>query len=334
MTAPVRVAEAGGKLIPWPLGDGTPIIGISPAIQRAIALARRFAPTGTPILLVGPTGCGKELFARQIHLWSGRPGAFIDVNAAALPREMIESLLFGHRRGAFTGATEAADGLMAAAGGGTLFLDELASLPPEGQAKLLRAVENGEVRRLGDVTNRAVECRFLGAVQDDLEERITRGSFRADLFHRLAGAVIRLPALAERREDIGLLARHFAAGCGAVLPAASEGELLQHDWPGNVRELRSAVIRARHLEDQEVISPQAIRDALALTSTLGGRLGLGAAAIADPLIELCRRHAWDIGRAAADAGVSRATLYRRLRAQGIKPSTLKDRQVGGLRVAP
>lgn len=318
MTAP---ANARHTPAPFPLAD-CPILGVSAAIRRAIDLARRFAPTEFPVLLVGPTGSGKELFARQIHLWSGRTGPLVDVNAGALPRDMVESLLFGHRRGAFTGAIQSTEGLMTAAGTGTLFLDELTSLPLEGQAKLLRAVETGEVRPLGETVNRPVRCRFIAAVQEDVDGRITRGEFRGDLYQRMAGAVIRLPALSERREDVLPLARAFAESQGCELSREAEGELTGHRWPGNIRELKATILRASHLVADGRIDGEGVREAIGLGRPVvgGGAPGTVGALAVEALLALCSSHDWDIGRAARAVGVGRSTLYRRLRKLGVDPS--------------
>lgn len=319
-------AGGGTHLTPVPsVPADCPIVGVSVAIRRAVALAMRFAPTDLPILLVGPTGSGKELFAAQIHRWSRRPGPWVDVNAGALPREMVESLLFGHRRGAFTGAIQASEGLLAAAGPGTLFLDELTSLPSEGQAKLLRALETGQVRPLGETTNRPIRCRFVAAVQDDLTTRIQRGEFRNDLYQRLAGLVIRLPGLAERPEDIVPLARSFAEERGRSLDTEAAGLLAGRPWPGNVRELRATVHRAVLLCDGPTLPTSALHEAIELhapgsPSPAPRPIDPGAS---HPLVELCRSHDWDVGRAAASIGLGRSTLYRRLRASGIDPGRLR-----------
>lgn len=296
-----------------------PIIAASPAMRHAVAIARRFAPTELPILLMGPTGSGKELFARQIHQWSEVRGELVDVNAGALPRDMVESLLFGHRRGAFTGAATETEGLIVAAREGTLFLDELASLPAEGQAKLLRALECGEVRRLGDTVTRQVRCRFVAAVPEDIEGRVDRGEFRLDLYQRLAGVVIRLPPLTERSEDIAPLGRAFARAQGRGLSVCAEGVLKRYAWPGNVRELKIAVQRARFLADAPSISGEVMREAIAL-----GRAGVGWEGVDEveqqgalALVEACRAHDWHVGRAARALGVGQATLYRRLREAGV-----------------
>jgi DNA-binding NtrC family response regulator len=313
--------------------DDCPIVAVSAAMRRAVGLALRFAPTELPVLLVGPTGSGKELFARQIHTWSRRGGPLVDVNAGALPREMVESLLFGHRRGAFTGAVQSTEGLVTAAGQGTLFLDELGAFPAEGQAKLLRVLECGEVRPLGETQNRPVRCRFIAAVQDDLESKIASGAFRADLYQRLAGVVIRIPALAERPEDIVPLARRFAFEQGKVLSVEAEVALVAQRWTGNVRELRSAVIRATMLGEGGSVLESELREAIALCAPVAPRLPRGLAG--PPGVDLvahCRAHGWDIESAAEAVGVSRATLYRRLRESGIDPGRWRSEPGHGLRV--
>jgi DNA-binding NtrC family response regulator len=321
-------------LTPVPLvPDDCPIVAVSAAMKRAVGLALKFAPTQLPILLVGPTGTGKELFARQIHRWSRRPEPFVDVNAGALPREMIESLLFGHRRGAFTGAVEAAEGLLLAAGAGTLFLDELTSLPLEGQAKLLRVLENGEVRRLGDSVNRPVHCRFVAAVQEDLDARIGRGEFRTDLYQRLAGVVIRLPPLVDRREDIVPLARAFVGEADAELLPEAEAAFAEYPWPGNARELRAAIHRAVHLGEGRVVTRAAVREAIDLCAPPRVRLSESdGAPVAEHLIEACRSHAWDVGKAAIALGMGRTTLYRKLREAGVDPARWRDSSRSRLRL--
>src|SRR6266699_1779197 len=158
------------------------IVGVSAAIRRALVLAERYARTRLPILLVGPTGTGKELFAQHIHERSGRPGPLVDVNCCALPRDMVESLLFGHRRGAFTGAMESSVGHVERSDGGTLFLDELASLGLDAQGKLLRVLETGDVQPLGAVNKKRVNLRVVSTAHDDLPDVLASGHFRRDLF--------------------------------------------------------------------------------------------------------------------------------------------------------
>ncbi len=299
--------------------DLPPIIGECLAIERAVDLMRRFAPTATPTLLLGPTGSGKELFAQHLHALGGRPGQLVDVNCAAFPRDLIEAQLFGHRRGAFSGAVECVEGLIEAADRGTLFLDEVDSLPLEAQAKLLRVLETGEFRRLGETGKRRVETRIVSAAQDTLGPAIHRGRFRLDLYQRLAGVVIELPPLAERGEDVVLLARHFAAHHGRALSPETERMLRAHAWPGNVRELALALDRAARLSADRTLVPDAILDAIALGSPPGLKLaGAGdepeipGSDMRRKLLGACEANGWDATRAAEALGISRATLYRRL----------------------
>jgi DNA-binding NtrC family response regulator len=298
-----------------------PILGRSVAITRAVTGLERFARSGLPVLLVGPTGTGKELFARHLHWMSGREGELVDVNCGALPREMVESLLFGHLRGAFTGAIQDTVGLVARANNGTLFLDELTSLPVEGQAALLRLLDTGEVRRVGDIGKRAVDFRVVSAVQDDIFSRIERGQFRRDLFHRVEGAAIHLPSLQERPEDIELLALHFAATTGRTLAREGVRVLETHSWPGNVRQLRAVIERAGLLSDGAELEPAAVREAIGFSVGDSPSRAIPAKdtprATREVLLEVCAECDHDPVRIAFALGISRATLYRRLRDHAI-----------------
>lgn len=297
-------------------------------MRRAIALADRFAPTLVPILLLGATGTGKELFARRIHARSERSGSFVPVNCAALPREMVESLLFGHRRGAFTGAMRDYAGFIEAAQGGTVYLDELSSLPLEAQAKLLRVLESKEVYRLGDTSPRLVDFRLLTSSQEDLPERVQDGRFRLDLFQRVAGVRIDLAPLRDRADDIVLLAEHFAQLQGRVLAREASVVLLQYDWPGNVRELRAVVERAGVLSPDGNVGVARIAEAMALGAALSD--GNGAALKSREqgdravLVKLCAAHGCDARRIAAASGWGLSTVYRRLRAARVSLRQLRD----------
>lgn len=312
--------------------SGIPIIGVSPATKAAMALAERFAPTSLPIFLVGATGTGKELFARHIHHCSGRRGQLVDVNCGALPQEIAESLLFGHRRGAFTGAIETVTGHLERAHSGTLFLDEVLHLSLSAQVKLLRALETGEVRPLGSARKNRVDFRIVSAAQEDTPERLDQGLFRHDLFQRLAGIVIELPRLADRPEDIVPLAEHFAAAQGQQLEEGTAAVLQDHTWPGNVRELRLAIERARCLVDNGTLPPGAVRDAIGLGILRNGcrdrrtseRPQLGSDRrdhVQSPrvhaLTAACEAHGWDIEATAQELGIRRTALYARLRRAGI-----------------
>lgn len=295
------------------------IVGQSEVMREAIAQAERFALSRLPILLVGATGTGKELFARHIHRTSARRGDFVDVNCGALPRDMVESLLFGHRRGAFTGAVSDMPGLVTRASAGTLFLDELCSLTSEAQVKLLRVLESGEVRALGATRNSPVEFRLVSAVQEEFGARIEGGAFREDLYHRVAGVVLRIPRLSERPGDVVMLAAHFAAAYGRILGSGAAAVLEQHAWPGNVRELRTVIGRAAVLTDREALDAASLTDALCqgafLQLTPGSTTNGGHKRMA--LLAVCLTNGWDALRISAALGVSRATLYRRLKDEGI-----------------
>lgn len=295
------------------------IVGVSPAIRRAVALADRFAATPLPVILVGPTGTGKELFAAHIHAASKRHGPFVDVNCGALPRDMAESLLFGHRRGAFTGAVASTTGYVRRSDGGTLFLDELQSLPADGQVKLLRVLETSEVQPLGTDSKYRVDVRVVVAVQDDIAVDLDAGRFRRDLYHRVAGVVIELPKLIARIEDVVPLAVHFAALQGQVLGPDAEGVLLQHAWPGNVRELRLVIARAAGLVDNGRLPGSALAEAIALGTPAWHGTGSPSAPgfSRAELLSILQDAGWNVHRAADAAGIGRTTLFKRLRAAGI-----------------
>jgi two-component system NtrC family response regulator len=300
------------------------IVGESTGIRKAIQRVERFAKTSLPVLLVGATGTGKDLFARHIHTMSACRGEFVDVNCGALPRDLVESLLFGHRRGAFTGAVTDMTGLVTRASAGTLFLDELCSLGTEAQVKLLRVLETGEVRALGETKNMPVEFRLVAAVQEDFGSRLEAGSFREDLYHRIAGVVVHLPALCERAGDVLLLAAHFAAGYRRVLGSGAIAVLEQYSWPGNVRELRAVIDRAVLLTDREALDASSLTEALdqgAFTS--GAHVGTSnGAGRRLALLAACAANGWDPLRIATALGVSRATLYRRLKQEEITLRTM------------
>ena len=309
------------------------IVGRSPAIRRALALAERFSRTTLPILLVGATGTGKELFAEFIHRRSGRRGPLVDVNCGALPREMVESLLFGHRRGSFTGASESVQGHVERSSGGTLFLDELATLVLEGQVKLLRVLETGVVQALGSASKITVDLRILSAVQAGILREVETGRFRRDLYQRVAGVVIELPPLSARPEDIVPLSVHFAALRGQRLEPAAEQVLLNYSWPGNVRELRLAIERAGELVEDGVLPAAAVAEGIGLgapsadvsavpTGSRKSKPRRPELQDAERLVRECQAASWNIEEAARGLGVSRASLYRSLRKFGIQPGPL------------
>lgn len=296
------------------------IVGVSPAIRRALALAERYARTNLPILLVGATGTGKEVFAQHIHERSGRPGPLLDVNCGALPRDMVESLLFGHRKGAFTGAVESTDGYVARSDGGTLFLDELTSLAPDAQVKLLRVLETGQVQPLGAVRKRDVDLRVVAAAQDDLSAALRDGRFRRDLYQRLAGVVIELPRLAHRQEDLLPLAQYFASRDRRTLEAGVHAVIHGYGWPGNVRELRLAIERAGYLVDNGSLSAPAVAQAIALGQEAGSDQG---GAVGD-IVTAGVATGWNTDRIATALRIHRSTLFRRLSHHGVTLRSLRE----------
>jgi DNA-binding NtrC family response regulator len=245
----------------WQRGQGY-VLGEAPAILAVERALRRVAPIDSTVLLTGPSGSGKEVAARLLHAEGPRARLpFVATNCAALPMDLLESEIFGHERGAFTGATARHEGLAEQAGAGTLFLDEVAELPMPLQAKLLRLVQERVFRRLGGERDLPFRARIVAATNADLEARIAEGRFREDLFFRLAVIRITMPALRERREDIMPLARRFlgefAAGFARPLrgfTTLAEDALINHDFPGNLRELRNRIERASALTDGELIT--------------------------------------------------------------------------------
>jgi two-component system response regulator AtoC len=229
-----------------------PIVAASESMIEVLELVERAAEYKSTVLLTGESGTGKEVLARAIHAQSPRRGdAFVGVNCAAIPENLLESELFGHARGAFTGADRARRGLFVEADGGTLFLDEIGELTPPLQAKLLRALQEEEVRPVGESKPRKVNVRVIAATARDLEREVQRGGFREDLFYRLNVLRVRVPALRERRQDIPLLVDHFLAGFAASLGKPVRGvtddaleKLVAYAWPGNVRELENVIERA------------------------------------------------------------------------------------------
>ncbi|MDH3271969.1 MAG: sigma-54 dependent transcriptional regulator [Gemmatimonadota bacterium] len=316
------------------------VIGSSPALRDAVEFARRVATRNlTTVLLSGETGTGKELFARGIHYASPSPGEpFVAVNCPAIPATLLESELFGHERGAFTDARSLKQGLFELAGGGTLFLDEISDLPADLQPKLLRALEERRVRRLGGFREIEVRCRVVAATNRSLERAVADGKFREDLFNRLNPSRLELPPLRDRPEDIPTLARHFSK-----LVAEEQGmpekdlwprtlEVLQaHDWPGNVRELKNVIQRATlvgmtpwiRVDDLDITRSRAALEPLA---TDDGQRTITIPALGkslDVILGEAVRHTLEItggnrSAAARILGISRPTLLRKIRTFGLE----------------
>ncbi|MGE0789013.1 MAG: sigma 54-interacting transcriptional regulator [Sandaracinaceae bacterium] len=319
-------------LHPHVVGEVGPTYGIT-GRSRAIAATRRairrVADLDAPVLLRGPSGVGKERVALAIHAASGRAGELVSINVAALPPSLASSELFGHARGAFTGAGAAHRGLFERADGGTLFLDEVGELAPEVQPMLLRALEQGTVRRLGEETERPIDVRVIAATDADLERDVDEGRMRAALYHRLRGFEIAVPPLAERIEDLPALMLEMLEAeltrTGEL--ARLEGDdpdrpmwidprlverLLAHGWPGNVRALRALV---RQLVVANRTEPSLVADR-AVEGMLGPRASRASLADAkdvsdDALLEALERAGWSFTKAASALGVSKSALYRR-----------------------
>jgi two-component system nitrogen regulation response regulator GlnG len=250
-------------------GDDSPLIGRSPAMQEVYRIIARVVPNDLTVMVLGESGTGKELVARAIHDLGGRRNKpFIAINMAAIPRELIESELFGHERGAFTGAASRASGKFEQAQGGTLFLDEIGDMPLEAQTRLLRVLQTGEFTTVGGVRSQRADVRILCATNQDLFALTRAGRFREDLYYRLNVVPLLLPPLRDRAEDVPALARHFL-GLAATegLPRKSLDRhavdvLQRHDWPGNVRELENLMRRLAVLERGDVITAAAVAAAL------------------------------------------------------------------------
>jgi len=231
------------------------IIGDCPEIRELCATIERVAPTRSTLLVQGETGTGKEIAARAIHAASGRSGHFVAINCGALPNDLLESELFGHAKGAFTGAYHAREGLIKSAHGGTLFLDEISEMPVQMQAKLLRVLEDRTIRPVGTNEETSADIRIIAATHHELDQDVAAGLFREDLFYRLSVLVMHLPTLRQRLKDVPLLARYFldtlAVEMGLPVPTYPDAELellCSHHWPGNVRELRNVIERSLLLD--------------------------------------------------------------------------------------
>jgi DNA-binding NtrC family response regulator len=297
------------------------MVGASAAIRRVRSLVDRIAPTSATVLVEGETGTGKELVARLLHQRSGRPGPFVPVNCGAIAPELMESELFGHARGAFTGAHQSREGLFLAADGGTLFLDEIAAMRPDLQVKLLRALEEGAIRPVGTDREVPVEARIIASVQPGLAGRVADGRFREDLYYRLNVAHIVLPPLRERPDDIASLAAHFMAlaasqfGMPAVMLADAELEWLRaRPWPGNVRELRNVIERAVLLGGiPGMAAAEAVSEPPAAAAEEGGYpLEWSLEQVKEAhMRRVVEAHAGNKSAAARQLGVSRKTLERK-----------------------
>lgn len=293
------------------------MVGDSAPMRRLRALVTAVAPSRVPVLVQGETGTGKELVAAALHEGSGRRGQLVAFNVCAIGESMFEDALFGHVRGAFTGAHSESAGFLREADGGTAFLDEIGSLPPSLQAKLLRAIETGVFRPLGARRDARSDFRLVAATNERLSELVRDGRFRSDLAHRLGGFVIQLPRLEERLDDVPELVHHFVSLARPGDSVAVEPEaiaLLQAQaWPGNVRELKH-VIDVAAVFARTTLSADHVRLAMDAREPSGGASEAARGlAERDALVLVLEGCGWDIDDAAAHLGVHRATLYRRMK---------------------
>jgi len=316
----MRPARNGGDL---------GILGDSPAVANLIETIRKVAPSQARVLIHGENGSGKELVASAIHSLSGRAhGPFVKINCAAIPKDLVESELFGYERGAFTGAMQAKKGRFEMADRGTLFLDEIGELSAEAQAKLLRAIETGDIERVGSTRTVKVDVRVLSATNRNLSGAIESGEFRQDLYFRLNVLPVQVPALRERGGDVALLARHFLTTlCEAegrpekkLTPEAIE--LLQgYAWPGNVRELRNLMERAVVMVDGDSLGAEDL--VLWLETPRGGEDAVGLRGEierreADAVRKALEAAGGNVTQAAAALGIDRTNLHRKMRKYGIQ----------------
>jgi two-component system nitrogen regulation response regulator NtrX len=311
------------------------IVGTSFQVRRVLERIERVGPTGARVLITGENGTGKELVARAIHRLSDRvEGPFVEVNCAAIPSELIESALFGHMKGSFTGAVADRAGKFEQADGGTLFLDEIGDMSLSAQAKVLRALEQGVVTRVGGAGPIEVDVRVVAATNKELETEIEEGRFREDLFYRLNVVPIHVPPLRQRREDIPMLVRHFAeqmARSDRVAPRSFDEEAMRRltslPWPGNVRELRNTVERLMILSSGETVTAD---DVDLLAAGHGSAAGLGAdllqtetfAEFKDQaekayILHKLRENDWNVAETSRQVEMPRSNLYKKIEKYGL-----------------
>ncbi|HET9316916.1 MAG TPA: sigma-54 dependent transcriptional regulator, partial [Vicinamibacteria bacterium] len=312
------------------------LIGDSPQNQELLKLIRRAAPTEARVLITGENGTGKELVARAIHELSPRRGQpFVKMNCAAVPHDLVESELFGHEKGSFSGALTQRHGRFEEADGGTLFLDEIGDMPAPMQAKLLRVLQDGRLTRVGGSGEIQVDVRVISATNRDVNELLADGRFREDLYYRLDTITVRTPALRDRPSDVAALAAHFAqTACRRnhwkprALGRDAVELLRQQPWKGNVRELKNVVERALILSDADPLGAADLRAALPVLAPAPGRAAaapaegtlrdLADAYERDVIRERLRRFAGNVTSAARSLGLERSHLYKKCRALGLE----------------
>jgi DNA-binding NtrC family response regulator len=297
------------------------LVGESLIMRRLRSMIARVGQSAVPVLVRGPTGVGKEVVAQALHRISGRSGSMVAVNICALGDTMFESALFGHVRGAFTGALNDTTGFVTEADRGTLFLDEIGALPLREQAKLLRVLETRTYRPVGAPRDRASDFRLVTATNEDLEDAVESARFRGDLRYRLGTIELRVPALVERRGDIPLLVRHvsgmIARSAAVHIDDAAMATLVAYDWPGNVRELQSVVTTVLFLGDGMCIERSDVLQVLERPqSPIDQTIAVDLEA-RSTLVQMLEAAVWNTSQVATELGVNRATVYRRMRMLGI-----------------
>jgi two-component system nitrogen regulation response regulator NtrX len=314
------------------------MVGSSAALQEVRGLVAKVGPTGARVLITGENGTGKELVARALHEASPRRDqAFVEVNCAAIPSELIESELFGHMKGSFTGAFADRAGKFEQADGGTLFLDEVGDMSLPAQAKLLRVLQEGVVTRIGGAKSIQVDVRVLAATNKDLESEIAESRFREDLLYRLNVVPIEVPALRERLDDVPALVEHFAeqlaSSAGVVGRKFSEDairRLQARPWPGNIRELRNAVERALILASGKVVGPADIDRLLPTSDGAAALSGAGGVQTFETfkqeaeknfLVQKLREHDWNVSETARALKMPRSNLYKKIERYGLSRET-------------
>jgi two-component system response regulator HydG len=301
------------------------LIGLSAAMQELFQLIQDVAPSETPVLIVGETGTGKELVSKAIHALSPRRYApFVAVNCGAFTETLLESTLFGHEKGSFTGAHHMQKGRLEMANGGTLFLDEVGEISPKMQVDLLRVLEEKKFHRLGNPKAMTVDFRLVSATHRDLEEAVHNRVFRQDFFYRINVITISVPPLRERKEDIELLAHHFLGRYGQELNKNITGIskealdiLISYDWPGNIRELENVIERAVVIGKKRKITPADLpfEDARILREPVAGSLEEVQKSHISEMLKGCQ---WNIARTANLLGINRTTLYKKIKKYGLK----------------
>jgi DNA-binding NtrC family response regulator len=330
------VLKTENKRIRARLPETPPIIGESEAIRKVKEVIDKVARTSSRVLITGPNGSGKELVARWIHEKSDRSGTFVAVNCAAIPAELIESELFGYRKGAFTGATEDRKGKFEAADGGTLFLDEIGDMPLSAQAKVLRALQESQIQPLGSSEKIKLDIRVITATNKNLSEEVQEKNFREDLYHRISVIPIEIPPLLERPDDIPLLAKHFIdelrnkeiSLSNLQIEEDALTALQKRNWPGNVRELQNVIERLAVLSADQLIREEEVKalehntlESADFREQLGSYdsfQDFKAASERVFLIHQLNKHHWNISKTAEAIGLQRSHIYNKIKSLGIE----------------